>query len=147
MVYSNKGRDHVRFCFCFSTVAGVFTLCLALCFAPFSSALRKDGWLGGRIRGAAGEWSPPDTRRLGGLCIGIRLVMMLCWPGERRRKIALHYLHARQKAAHALGIRISLFLRKHLYHSHSHLDQTRLHKLVYLISLLYIYEAPLLALD
>jgi hypothetical protein len=73
--------------------------------------------------------------------------LMLCWPGERRRNIALHSLHARQKPSTHWGSESAFFLRKHLYHSHSHLDQTRLHKLVYLISLLYIYEEPLLALD
>lgn len=100
-----------------------------------------DGWLGGWIRGMAGEWSPPDTRRLGGLCIEIRLVItLLALRAEEESCIAFSTCTA--EAAHALGIRFSLCLRKHLYHSHSHLDQTRLHKLVYLISLLYIYEAP-----
>lgn len=144
MVYSNKGRECLILFLLFNGGWGLYTLPGTL-FCPFSSAFRTDGWLGGRIRGTAGEWSPPDTRRLGGLCIGIRLVMMLC-PGELRRNIALHiYMHGRSRPR--TGDQNQPFLRKHLYHPHSHLDQTRLHKLVYLISLLYIYEAPLLALD
>lgn len=81
----------------------------SLHFAPFSSAFRTDGWLGGWIRGTAGEWSPPDTRRLGGLCIGIRLVIDAVLARRAEEEHCIAFFTCTAEAAHALGIRISLF--------------------------------------
>lgn len=50
---------------------------------------------------------PPDTRRLGGLCIGIRLVMILARRAEEEHCLA--FFTCRAETAHALGIRIGLF--------------------------------------
>lgn len=65
-------------------------------------------------KGDGRRMEPPDTRRLGGLCIGIRLVIDAVLARRAEEEHCIAFFTCTAEAVHALGIRISLFFTQAL---------------------------------